>query len=46
MKAIVAAIFLGAIFLGTAIQVASQPDDQRTEGEYTVAQRYCPNGRC
>jgi hypothetical protein len=46
MKALVTAIFLGAVFLATATQVANQPGDQRPEGEFTVAQRFCPNGRC
>jgi hypothetical protein len=46
MKALVTALFLAAVFLATAMQVASQPGDQRPEGEFTVAQRFCPNGRC
>ena len=46
MKAIVTAIFLGAVFLGAAIPITNQPGDQRPEGEYAVAQRFCPNGRC
>lgn len=45
MKALVTAVFLGAL-VATTMPVANQPSDQRSEGEFTVAQRFCPNGRC
>jgi hypothetical protein len=46
MKALVTAVFLGAVLVATTMPVANQSGDHRSEGEFTVAQRFCPNGRC
>lgn len=46
MKALITAVFLGAVLVAAAMPVANPPSDQRSEGEFTVAQRFCPNNRC
>jgi hypothetical protein len=46
MKAAVATVVLVAVVIVASIQAATEPTDLRSEGGFTVAQRFCPNGRC
>lgn len=46
MKMVLAAAFLVAVVLVSAKKIATQSVDPQPEGRITVAQKFCPNGRC
>jgi hypothetical protein len=46
MKMVLAAAFLVAVVVVSAKDVAIQSVDPQSDGRITVAQRFCPNGRC
>jgi hypothetical protein len=46
MRAALATALLVAVVIVATMQAATEPSDVRSEAGFTVAQRFCPNGRC
>jgi hypothetical protein len=46
MKVVLAAVLFIAVVIAYAKEAATQSVDPPSEGRITVAQRFCPNGRC
>ncbi|MBV8508827.1 MAG: hypothetical protein JO289_01555 [Xanthobacteraceae bacterium] len=46
MKKFMMTAVLALIVIGTTGRAPVASDSKQTDGSFTTAQRYCPNGRC